>query len=53
MQVGANRTLREAHAASRFLEHAVGLDVEADLDPGQPRGELVEGDDARCAPAPR
>ena len=32
--------------ASRFLEQAFGLDVEGHLDPGEPRGQLVEGDDA-------
>ena len=45
VQIAADRALRETHPASGFLDQAFGFDVEAHLDPGEPRRELVEGDD--------
>ena len=46
-EVGADRALDVAHAAGRLLDQRAGVDVEVDLDPRQPRRELVEGHDAR------
>ena len=46
MQIASHRPLGEAHAATRFLEQAVGLDVDRYLDSGQTRREFVKCDDA-------
>jgi hypothetical protein len=45
-QVGADRALDVTHPAGRLLEQRAGLDVEVELDPRQPRRELVEAHDA-------
>src|SRR5436305_2952618 len=51
VQVAAHRPLGEPHPAACFLQQRVGLHVHADLDPGQPRRQLVEGDDAAVGEA--
>jgi hypothetical protein len=46
VEVGPDGALDVAHAAGRLLDQAGGLDVDADLDARQARGDFVEGRDA-------
>src|SRR4051794_37973025 len=46
VHVGPDSALDVTHAARSLLDQRAGLDVDVDLDPRQPRADLVEGDDA-------
>ena len=46
VEVGAHGALDVAHAARRLLDQRPGVDVHVELDPRQPRRELVERHDA-------